>query len=513
VLGSGQRKTCHGGTKMKILLVDPPFYRFIKYYNRYFPLGLAYLAAVLRDSGHQVLIYDGDAKVEKAKEMDFSALEEKYPEYIKNVNRISHPIWDEWRDVLKDYKPDMVGISVYTVKIASSFRIAQIVKDFNPDIPVVFGGPHPSVKSDESLKIAPCVDFVLRGEAEFSFARLVETIEKKGPISDIKGLSYRKDGQITHNPDTDFIEDLDRLPFPARDLLINKDTYTSEDMGLLMSGRGCPFECTFCSSAGVWGRKVRFRSIENVLDEMQQVKSTYGTVQFSFKDDIFTINTKRVLEFCKLLKERKLNIKWDCNARVNLIDKTLLTEMKSAGCNGIKLGIESGSDRILKDVMKKKITVAQIKNAAELIRKAGIHWTGYFMMGLPTETEQEMNQTLELMRQIKPDFASLSVYEPLPGTQLYHTGVAAGLVSNKRTLDDFFNISPKYYYFKNINNRIDTMPDDKFKAIEQSMKTSFHRYNRGPARIYKRAKARSALYLKKPAVLKNDITRFLAWLK
>jgi radical SAM superfamily enzyme YgiQ (UPF0313 family) len=451
--------------------------------------------------------------VEKAMEMDFSALEEKYPEYINNVNRMSHPIWDQWRDVLEDFKPDLIGISVYTVKIASALRVAQIVKDVNPDIPAVFGGPHPSVKSVESLKIAPCVDFVLRGEAEFSFTRLAETIETKGPLSDIKGLSFRKDGQIFHNPDTDFIEDLDRLPPPARDLLINKGTYTPEDMGLIMSGRGCPFECTFCSSAGVWGRKIRFRSIENVLDEIQQVKNAYGTVQFSFKDDIFTIKTNRVLEFCRLLKERNLTIKWDCNVRVNLIDESMLAQMKSAGCNGIKLGIESGSDRVLKDVMKKKITVTQIKKAAELIRKAGIHWTGYFMMGLPTETEQEMNQTLELMRNIKPDFASLSVYEPLPGTQLYHTGVAAGLVADQRTLNDFLSISPKYYYFKNIKNRIDTMPDDKFRAIEQSLKTSFHKYNRGPARIYKRAKARSALYLKKPSVLKNDITRFLAWLK
>lgn len=323
---------------MKVLLVDPPFYRFIKYYNRYFPLGLAYLGAVLRDNGHQVLIYDADANVEKAMEMDFSALEEKYPEYINNVNRMSHPIWDQLRDVLEDFKPDMIGISVYTVKIASALQVAQIVKDFNPDIPVVFGGPHPSVKSDESLKIAPCVDFVLRKEAELSLARLAEAIEKKGSFSDIEGLSFRKNGQILHNPDTDFIEDLDRLPLPARDLLINKSTYTPEDMGLIMSGRGCPFECTFCSSAGVWGRKVRFRSIENVLNEIQQVKDAYGTVQFSFKDDIFTVNTKRVLEFCSRLKEGNLNIKWDCNVRVNLIDDSLLAQMKSVGCNGSAQG-------------------------------------------------------------------------------------------------------------------------------------------------------------------------------
>jgi len=387
------------------------------------------------------------------------------------------------------------------------------VKSLNNNTPVVAGGPHPSVKSEETLRIAYFVDFVVRGEGEISFLELVKAVEKKGSYNDIKGLSFRTNGRIHHNPAVEFIRDLDRLPYPARDLLLNKDSYTSEDMGLVMSGRGCPFECTFCSSAGVWGRHTRFRSIENVIDEMQQVQSIYGTVQFSFKDDIFTINTKRVREFCRLLKDRKLNVKWDCNARVNLIDESMLAEIKSAGCNGIKIGIESGSDRILKNVMKKKITVAQIKHAAELIHKAGIHWTGYFMMGLPTETEQEMLQTLELMRLIKPDFASLSVYEPLPGTQLYHTGIASGQVTDRRTLDDYYAISPKYYYFENLNNRIDTMPDNKFKSIEKFMKTSFHKYNRSPARIFKRAKARSALYVQKPDMLLNDFKKFLAWCK
>jgi len=497
---------------MRILLIDPPFYRFIRYYNRFFPLGLAYLAAVLRDNGHEVLIYDADANKEKAHDMDFSALEEKYPEYIENVSKLSHPIWGELRDVLNEFKPDLVGISVFTTKVASAFMAAQIAKSSNPDTPVVVGGPHPSVKSEELLKIAPFVDFAVRGEAENSVVQLVQAVERKGGYGDIEGLSFRADGRIRHNPAAGFIRDLDRLPYPARDLLLNKSAYTSEDMGLMMSGRGCPFECTFCSSAGVWGRGVRFRSVENVIGEMRQVCSSHGTVQFSFKDDIFTINPKRVLEFCRLLKNEKLHVKWDCNARVNLIDERLLAEMKSAGCNGIKVGIESGSDRILKDVMRKNITVAQVKHAAQLIRKAGIHWTGYFMMGLPTETEQEMLATLELMRQIKPDFASLSVYEPLPGTQLYEAGLTTGDTVESRALDDYCAISPKYYYFRDIGNRIDTMTDDRLRYLERFMKASFHRYNRSPARIFKRARARSTLYLKEPRALLDDFKKFLAWL-
>jgi anaerobic magnesium-protoporphyrin IX monomethyl ester cyclase len=513
VLGFVERKGYHNGAEMRILLIDPPFYRFISYYNRFFPLGLAYLAAVLRDNGHEVLIYDADANKEKAHDMDFSALEEKYPQYIENIGKLAHPIWMELREVLNEFKPDLVGISVFTTKIASAFTAAQVAKSLSPDTPVVMGGPHPSVKSDELLKIAPFVDFAVRGEAENSFVQLVQVVERKGGYGDIDGLSFRADGQIHHNPSASFIRDLDRLSYPARDLLLNKNSYTSEDMGLMMSGRGCPFECTFCSSAGVWGRGIRFRSVENVIGEMRQVCSSYGTVQFSFKDDIFTINPKRVLEFCRAIKNEKLRVNWDCNARVNLIDEQLLAEMKSAGCNGIKVGIESGSDRILKDVMKKSITVAQVKHAAQIIRKAGIHWTGYFMMGLPTETEQEMLATLELMRQIKPDFASLSVYEPLPGTRLYEAGLATGDTIESRALDDYSTISPKYYYFRDIGNRIDTMTDDRFRYLEHYMKACFHRYNRGPARIVKRARARSALYVKEPRALLDDFRKFWAWLR
>jgi radical SAM superfamily enzyme YgiQ (UPF0313 family) len=498
---------------MKILLIDPPFYRFIKYYNRFFPLGLSYLAAVLRDNGHQVLVYDTDANKDRAQEMDFSALEEKYPDYVKKVNDPSHPIWDELRHLLHQFKPDLVGISVFTAKVASAFRVAQIVKSLNDKALVVMGGPHTSVRAEEALKIAPFVDFAIRGEGEVSLVRLVEAIEKETDYRDVDGLTFRSNGEICHNPAAEFIEDLDSLPYPARDLLVNKDSYTSEDMGLIMSGRGCPFECTFCSSAGVWRKAVRFRSVENVIGEMRHVQSAYGTVQFSFKDDIFTIRQSRVSKFCKSLKGNKLNVKWDCNARVNLINEKMLSEMKVAGCNGIKIGIESGSDRILKEVMHKNINAVQVKDAARLLHRAGIHWTGYFMMGLPTETEREMLQTLQLMREIRPHFASLSVYEPLPGTRLYDLGLAAGNVSGHRTLRDYYTISPKYYYFKDTNNRIDTMTDDQFKQMEQFMKKSFHKYNRGPMRILKRVRARSPVYFSRPEALFDDCRKFLAWLK
>jgi radical SAM superfamily enzyme YgiQ (UPF0313 family) len=498
---------------MKVLLIDPPFYKFIKYYNRYFPLGLAYLAAVLRDKGHQVLIYDADANVDKACQMDYSDLESKYPEYIKCINNISHPIWNELRDTLNEIKPDLVGINVFTTKAAAAFRVAEIVKTLFNNVPVVVGGPHPSVKADELLRISPFVDYAVRGEGESCFSQLVDALEKKELPNNILGLSFKMNGQIHHNPDTEFIQDLNQIPYPAKDLLINKNSYTSEDMGLIMTGRGCPFACTFCSSAGVWQRVTRFRSVENVIGEIQQVQAKYGTIQFSFKDDTFTVDRKRVFKFCSSIKNNNLKINWECNARINLIDESLLEEMKSAGCNSIKIGIESGSNRVLQTIMKKGITTTQIKQATKLINKVGIHWTGYFLMGIPTETKQEMLQTLNLMLHIKPDFASLSVFEPYPGTELLDMGIAAGYMIDDRTLDDYYSISPKYYSMKRSNNRIDTMTNEELEQIEKYLKTSFHKYNRGTARILKRARARSILYRKDPAALFGDVRKFLAWLR
>ena len=497
---------------MKTLLVDPPFYRFIKYYNRYFPLGLAYLAGVLREQGHEVLIYDADANVERAREMDFSVLENKYENYLRQVSTLSHPIWNEFRTVLSDFKPEVVGISVFTTKAAGAFRAAEIVKTFDASIPVVIGGPQPSVRAEESLRICPYVDFAVRGEGEISFSHLIEAIEKKNSYHAIDGLSYRSDGRIIHNRNADFISNLDEISFPARDLLFHKSAYTSEDMGLVMTGRGCPFACTFCSSSGVWRRIARFRSIGNVIAEIRQVQKDFGCIQFAFKDDTFTIRSDRVLELCREIRAAGLKIKWDCNARANLLNVPMLKEMKSAGCNGIKMGVESGSERIRQEIMKKGVTTEQIRHAADIIRKANIHWTGYFMMGLPTETKEEMLQTLNLMREIKPDFASLSVYEPFPGTTLYDKGVRENLFADSRNLNDYYSISPKYYYIKEFEAHIGTMSNDEFRGMEAFMKRRFHRHNCRLSGILKRGKARGALYLKNPLALAGDIRKFIAWI-
>ncbi|MBU1367692.1 MAG: radical SAM protein, partial [Candidatus Omnitrophica bacterium] len=194
------------------------------------------------------------------------------------------------------------------------------------------------------------------------------------------------------------------------------------------------------------------------------------------------------------------------------VDEELLRKMKAAGCNGIKVGIETGSERVLK-LINKKITFDQCRKAAKLFRKVGVHWTGYFMMGLPSEIKEEVYQTLKFMKELKPDYASFSVYEAFPGTDSFKIGLEKGLVKNERTLEDFYTISPKYYYVNDINCRIDTMDNREFERLELEMKKAFHKYNMGFSRLAKRAKARSNLYLHEPRILWSDLRKFWGWVK
>jgi anaerobic magnesium-protoporphyrin IX monomethyl ester cyclase len=498
---------------MKILFIDPPFYRFMGYYNRYFPLGLASLAAVLHRKGHEVLIYDADSKVNPSK-MNFIFLEESYPLYLSTLKDSNHPVWLEMNETLRLFAPDAVGITIWTTFAASAFKTAYFCKQYNKKLPVIAGGPHCTIKPDEVMKICQDIDFLVRGEGEETLPELIENLKYRRTtelIKNIKGITYRLNGQIVHTPDREFIEDLDIIDFPARNLLLNKHSYDAEDMGLLMTTRGCPYSCSYCAT-NIWKRKVRYRSIDNVIAEIKLINNTYGTRQFTLKDDSFTINRKRVLEFCDRLIDEKLNINWDCNTRVNLVDEELLRKMKQAGCNSIKVGIETGSERMLK-LINKGITCSQARHTAKLLRKAGIYWTAYFMMGLPSETEEEIYQTLQFMKELKPDFASLSVYEPFPGTDLFEIGIQNNLVQEERTMQDFFSISPKYYYVKYLNRRIDTMSNARLEQLEFEIKQQFDKYNKGFVRIAKRARSRSNLYLHNPFVILSDMKKLRSWLR
>ncbi|MDE2217631.1 MAG: cobalamin-dependent protein, partial [Planctomycetota bacterium] len=209
---------------MNILLVDPPFYRFFNYFNRYFPQGLSYLSAVLKKAGHQVTIYDADCN-KNSKEINYARLPEKYPIYLKEIKNSENPIIKEISETLARYNPDIVGVTVMTPKVASAFTVASLAKKYNKNCYVVFGGPHATLRPDEILKNSKDVDFVVNGEGEIVLLELVNALSANGSnFSAINGLSYRHEDKIIHNNTRKFVDNLDCLPFPDRGSLMGSDT-------------------------------------------------------------------------------------------------------------------------------------------------------------------------------------------------------------------------------------------------------------------------------------------------
>jgi len=496
---------------VKVLLIDPPFYRLIGFYNRYFPLSLVNVGTVLKETGHEVVVYDADTN-ENPCAMDYTRLPDHYRRYLASFQEADHPVWQEVRRTIQQFRPDVIGISIWTTYAAAAFHVARIGKTLDPACPVIMGGPHATVKAEEVLSICPDVDYVIRGEGEDTAVELIRTMadSRRGPnpqLEAIQGISFRRDAVIRHNPDRARIRNLDELPLPDRGLLKNEDTYSSEDMGLVMTSRGCPFSCSFCATET---RQVRYRSIENVLAEVRAVKAAYGTTQFSFKDDSFTVNKPRVAQFCAALLRENLHIGWECNTRVDLVNEAMLRDMKRAGCNSIKVGIESGSETEL-ERMNKGITLDQARRAAALFRKVGIHWTGYFLMGTPGETLEDIYKTLDFMYEIRPDFASVGVYEPFPGSPLFEEGIRLGLTRPGMAMADFYTMLPNHYYKVDPQRQVETIEPERFVLVEREMKERFHKYNRHYTRILNRARARMTQYLQSPRTLYADFQKYLSW--
>jgi radical SAM superfamily enzyme YgiQ (UPF0313 family) len=491
---------------MKILLIDPPFKRFTGFVNFYFPLGLAYLAAALEDTNHCVSILDVDA-MQKGADLDFSDEYRKLELYRQGLNDNEHKVWQDVLDVLEDFRPDLVGITAMTTKFGSVLKTAEIVKKYNPDCIVIAGGPHPTFLPEQTLESGQ-IDAAVRGEGELTFPNLIKAVENGESLEKVKGISFRENGAVIHNPSREFIEDLDRIRYPARRFLRNPDNYTSEDMGVIMTSRGCPFNCSYCCH--MWHRKVRNRSAENVIGEIKQVKQEYKTRQFEFKDDTFTLNRNRIIELCERMVSDNLRINWSCTTRANLLDEELVTIMKRAGCNIIKLGIETGSERILKET-NKGVTIEQMKKAAELLNKHGVFWSGYFMMGLPTETEEDIEKTYEFMKELNPFYAGLGVYNPFPKTELFDRGVRMGLLQPEVNLEHFFNTNPKDYFFVDPAKRVSNIDKDAFDRLSGSLMKKFHKHNTRITNLLRRGWARRQVYCKEPKLMFGDMKKAVKW--
>lgn len=355
----------------------------------YPPLGILYIAAVLKNRGFEVHVIDAQATGDDHEEVAEKVLQ---------------------------MKPDLVGITAMTFTLVDCKLVVQGIRK-RLKTKIVIGGPHTAIYPDECFSPEGLdADYVVVGEGEKTLIRLAEDIE----LGKAKDKIYR---QLT------FIEDLDELPFPARELtemdryysVLSADTPTTT----AFSSRGCPFSCAYCDRPAL-GKGFRAMSATRVADEMQWCQQN-GIKEIFFYDDTFSVSMKRVMEICAEIKRRNIKIKWDVRTRVNVVNEDLLKNMKEAGCERIHFGVETANPRVVKE-LQKGTTNLQVEKAFDLCKKYGIKTLAYFMMGNPTETMEDVKETLALSRRVKPDFMQMTILSPFPATQIYLRALQEGVI-------------------------------------------------------------------------------------
>ncbi|HQC91195.1 MAG: radical SAM protein [Candidatus Methanoculleus thermohydrogenotrophicum] len=388
---------------MDVLLINPPDTKskYKKYFNiRIPPLGILYIAAVLEENRVNVEIMDCAAG-----DIDYTGIEER----------------------VEKTDPFLVGITSTTPLISEALRSAEAVKKVS-DAYTVLGGPHATFMHNEILRENASIDFIVKGEGEYTVLDLYQTLRTDGDLGTVEGLVYRREDRIIENKDRPLVEDLDSLPYPARHLL-PRDTYRIFDdnmpVATMICSRGCPMQCSFCASSALHGKRVRRRSPGDVIEEIQHIQESLGISAIGFMDDTFTLFPRWVEAFCSEVIDREMAIEWGCTARVDRIDRDLMELMKEAGCHTLFIGVESGDQNIL-DRIKKGTRIDQIKNVFGTAHDLGMRTIASVAIGLPGETKETANKTIKFVKDLKPSFALFSVATPYPGTEFYNKTREAG---------------------------------------------------------------------------------------
>ncbi|MCW4047430.1 MAG: B12-binding domain-containing radical SAM protein [Candidatus Bathyarchaeota archaeon] len=416
--------------------------------RHFLPLGLAYIAGALEKAGFQVEIFDN---------------------YL-----LEKPI-DEVKLEVKQLNPEIVGITCGSATYRQCIETAKAVKEVLPSCKVIVGGWHPSYEPDSMLQ-HPEIDYVVIGEGERAMVELATSLSKgegdQGAAA-IAGVAFRRGGKVVKTPPK-FINNLDEIPFPARHLLPMHlyerkieylDVQPVDNMSIM---RGCPFNCAFCEISHLWGKTCRSFSPSRVVQEIEHLKTNFGTRGIYFINDNFTVKKNLTLELCALMKKNRLDIEWACDTRVDLVSREMLREMKAAGCKTIWFGGESGSPRIL-EKLNKGVTLEQIEHAFKIAREEGIQTACSFMMGIPGETVADMEATFRFARKLDPDWCRFNIFVAVPGSSLYQEVIQKHLYSR---LEDFVAYV-----------RTEDFDYDSLLAIQRR----FHRnFNRSPKRILRK---------------------------
>ncbi len=423
----------------KVLLFIPPVFtsKGNLDVNPLPPLGLGYLGAVLENSGIEVRIVD--------------CIMEGWHKRIEvggNIIRIGLP-FEKIEDIIRNYSPDIVGVNnLFTLQRENAHEIYKIAKKVDKDIITIAGGGHPTVMPELVLSDEN-VDYVVIGEGEDTIIDLIGVIEGRKDVSNLDGVGYRDGDEITIIPKTRFISDLDTIPLPARHLL-NMEKYfglrdshgvrRKDRFSPMITSRGCPVKCTFCSAYRVWGRRYRFRSPENVIAEMREIKEKYGIEELMFEDDNLTANPKRAERIFDLMIQEKLNFVWDTpnGIAVFALHERLLDKMKESGCYKMNLALESGSQYVLDSIIKKPVKLDKAKALVKYAKSIDLDVGLYLIMGLPGETKSQIMETFNLAKELEIYDPFVSIATPYPGTELHDICLEKRYLKDDFSLDDLF---------------------------------------------------------------------------
>lgn len=364
---------------------------------QYPPVGLGYLATAARKFGHQVKILD----------------------CVKERMNLG-----DFKTFIKKEDFDIAGLTVWSLALNKVRESVKIIKGQKPQATVILGGPHPSALPDKTLTFFPEADFAFRGEGEIGFPQFLDKLANKNTdFSDVPGLVYRVNNKVISNRPK-ISEDLDIFGFPSWDLINPKDYFMpgsliGKDTAVLTCTRGCPYSCTFCSAWIIAGKQIRKRSIGNIIGEIDYLHNNFGIKIFDIPDENFTFDMEFVKNFCTSIIEskRKFEFFLPNGIRLDTLDKEILLLMKRAGFRReVAVGIESGSERMLK-LMKKNLSLKLIKDKVNLLNKAGFRPIGYFILGFPEETREDIKKTISLALELKLYAAAFTPFAPMPGTE------------------------------------------------------------------------------------------------
>ena len=418
---------------------------------QHIPTGLLSLATVLEKKGHEVSVVDFNLLINRG-EIEYDT-----------------DFYDNAAKYLKNYNAAVLGFSTvcnsypHTIQIAQRYK--ELCKDKNAII--VLGGPQASAVDLDTLTNFQFIDLIVRGEGELTFAEVIEKLETGETFADIRGITYRENGstKIKRNPDRELIPDLDTLPIPAYHLYPISENSDYEEIPLDI-GRGCPYDCIFCSTAQFWKRKYRLKSIDRILKEIEFLKAKYPVCVFSITHDLFTANKKRLVEFCDALIDEGLDINWSCYGRIDTMDSVLLEKMAEAGCIRIFYGIESGSAKMQRYIGK-NLDLSEVITVIKDTIKSGIQVQTSFIIGFPEETEEDLRQTIDLFIDcfqsgVDIEQSNLFLLTPLPDTRAYlenkdnlifyeltyFGGVRIGEDKNLEIVRKYPSVFPSFYFIK-----------------------------------------------------------------